>query len=102
MVATQYKISTYSFQRAVELGVSIKPSTRKGKKIDVYTLNFKSLICSIGAIGYNDYPTYMELERNGKAVIGTAAQKRRNYKLRHQNNRKKVGTPGYFADKLLW
>ena len=34
-----YEISKYSFDQAKKLGVKIKPSTRKGKKIDVFDWN---------------------------------------------------------------
>eukprot|EP01038_Epipyxis_sp_PR26KG_P016034 gene16034-21762_t len=40
------------------MGVEIKPSKSKNKKIDVYKNNNK--IASVGAIGYNDYPTYIK------------------------------------------
>ena len=33
-----YKILDYSFNKAKELGVDIKPSTKKNKKIDVYSV----------------------------------------------------------------
>lgn len=53
-----YKISDYSKQQAKKLNVSIKPSTSKNKKIDVYKNNVK--IVSIGQKGYKDYPTYIK------------------------------------------
>ena len=31
-----------------------------------------------------------------------ADERRRLYKIRHQNTRNKRGTPSYYADKLLW
>ena len=90
-----YKITSYSKRKAKKLGVTIKKSTRKNKKIDVIKNNKK--IASIGAVGYSDYPTYIKTK--GKAY----ANKRRTlYKKRHQKNRTKVGTAGYYADKILW
>jgi hypothetical protein len=96
-----YKIRTYSKLQAKKLGVEIKPSTNKKKKLDVYNKAGKKL-ASIGAMGMNDYPTYMELEKNKKVEKGTAEKRRRLYKNRHELDRKKVGTNGYFADKILW
>ena len=90
-----YNILPYSYHQAKILGVDIEPSTRKGKKIDVYQHN--NYICSVGAINYGDYPTY--LEENGKEY---ADNRRRLYKIRHQKNRTIVGSCGFFADKLLW
>ncbi len=90
-----YKITPRQYSNALNLGVIIKPSTNKSKKIDVFKNGKK--VASIGAMGYKDYSIH--LKENGKAF---AEQRRRLYKLRHENNRKKAGTPGYFADKILW
>ena len=54
-------------------------------------------VTSVGARGYLDYPTYKKLF--GKKV---ADQRRKLYKARHEKDRKVKGTPGYFADQLLW
>ena len=51
-----YDIKTYTNKQAKLIGVTVKPSTSKAKKIDVYKDNKK--IASVGAIGYDDYPTY--------------------------------------------
>lgn len=95
-----YKIKSYSKIQAQKLGVDIKPSKTKGKKIDVFKSGKK--VASIGALGMNDYPTYKELEKNKKVKEGTAEKRRKLYKIRHDSDRKKVGTNGYFADKILW
>lgn len=95
-----YSITAYTKSQARKLGVTVKPSTTKGKKIDVFK-NGKKL-ASVGAIGYNDYPTYMRLEKQGKVLKGTAKTKRKSYKARHQSNRTVKGSNGYYADKLLW
>lgn len=91
-----YKILPYTAAQARRLNVIVRPSSRKGKKIDVYDKNGYYLT-SVGAKGYLDYPTYKKLF--GKKV---ADQQRRLYKKRHQANRKVKGSAGYFADKLLW
>jgi hypothetical protein len=91
-----YRISSYSYDRARSLGVVIKPSTVKGKKIDVFNRSGDKL-ASIGALGYGDYPTFKRT--HGKAY---ADMKRKAYKSRHAYNRFKRGTPGYYADQILW
>jgi hypothetical protein len=95
-----YRIKPYTKKRAKTLGVEVKPSRVKGKKIDVFKAGKK--IASVGATGYNDYPTWMELEKKGKVEKGTANKRRRLYKIRHKNDKDRKGTPGYYADKLLW
>lgn len=95
-----YKIKTYTKNQAKKIGVTVKPSRTKGKKIDVFKKGQK--VASVGAIGYNDYPTYMELERQGKVPKGTANKRRRLYKLRHKADRNIKNSNGYYADRLLW
>lgn len=95
-----YTISSYTKSQARKLGVTVKPSKTKGKKIDVFKKGIK--VASVGAIGYNDYPTYMELERKGKVEKGTASKRRKLYKIRHKKDRSVRNSNGYYADKLLW
>lgn len=95
-----YRISEYSKRQARKLGVIIKPSKNKGKKIDVFNKKGDKL-ASIGATGYKDYPTYLRLERAGKVAKGTAKSKRKAYKARHVFRNRK-GTPAFYADKILW
>jgi hypothetical protein len=91
-----YRITSYTKGKAKSLGVIIKPSTVKGKKIDVFNKKGDKL-ASIGAIGYGDYPTFVR-----KKGLEYADSRRRMYKIRHEKDRHKSGTAGYFADKLLW
>lgn len=95
-----YRITEYSRKQARKLGVAIKPSTRPGKKIDVFR-NGKR-IATIGAQGYNDYPTYLAMEKMGKVPPGYANQRRKLYKLRHRSTIDKQHKNAYFADKILW
>ena len=90
-----YTITSYSRSQAKKLGVVIKKSTNKKKKIDVFKDGKK--ISSIGAIGYGDFPTFKKTK--GKEF---ADKRRKAYKARHAKNRNKVGTNGYYADKILW
>lgn len=91
-----YIITSYTKRKAKELGVSVKRSTVKGKKIDVYDKNGKKL-ASVGALGYEDYPTFMR--KKGKKY---ADARRALYKQRHKKDRNVYGSNGWYADKLLW
>ena len=90
-----YQITNYTKQKAKELNVKIKPSSNPKKKIDVYKDNKK--IASVGAMGYDDYPTY--IIKKGKSY---ADEKRKLYKLKHSKDRNVINSNGYYADKLLW
>lgn len=90
-----YEITDYSKKKAKALGVTIKPSTNKKKKIDVFKNGNK--LTSIGAIGYKDYPTYMK--EQGKQY---ADERRRLYKLRHANETQKKDSASFYATNILW
>jgi hypothetical protein len=90
-----YQITDYTLKKAKQLGVKVKPSSNSKKKLDVFKNNEK--IASVGGAGYKDYPTY--LKTNGKQY---ADKRRELYKIRHEKDRKIIGSAGYFADKLLW
>ena len=75
-------------RKAKAIGVSVKPSTNKKKKLDVFKNNKK--VASIGAIDYEDYNIHKDKQR------------RKRYKARHEKYRHNVGTPSYYADKILW
>jgi hypothetical protein len=91
-----YNIKNYTFSQAKKLGVEVKPSKVDGKKIDVFNKDGKK-VASIGAIGYGDYPTF--IQKFGKEY---ADKRRKLYKERHEKDRHERGTPGWYADKLLW
>ena len=90
-----YDIKQYSFDQAAKLGVTIKPSVKKGKKIDIFKGNEK--VASIGALGMSDYPTYIE-----DKGLDFAQNRRRLYRIRHNKNIEKKGSPGFFASRILW
>ena len=90
-----YKITDYTYKKAKKLKLTVKPSTNKTKKIDVYKNDKK--IASVGAHGMNDYPTY--IQKNG---IKFAKTRRRLYRIRHEKDRHIKYSNGWFADKLLW
>jgi hypothetical protein len=95
-----YRITNYTKAQAKKLGVSVRASSVKGKKIDV--IKDKKKVASVGAIGYNDFPTFKRLEERGQVPKVTADKRRALYKNRPDKDRKKVGSLGYWADKLLW
>jgi len=86
-----YQISSYTKEKAKKAGLEVQPSTRKGKKLDVYKDG--KYLASIGALGYKDYPTY--LKEDGATV---ANERRRLYRLRHT----KETIPEQLALYLLW
>jgi hypothetical protein len=95
-----YEITDSIKRKASALGVQVKPSTRAGKKLDVYKDGIYQ--ASIGALGYKDYEIY-------KQEKGTdyANEKRRQYKARHEKNilqkyRDGKMTAGYLAWRILW
>ena len=90
-----YKILPYTYKQAEKLGVTVKPSTNKNKKIDVFKKGKK--IVSVGAYGMKDFPTY--LKEKGKDF---ADDRKRLYKLRHKKDLSVVGSAGYYANNLLW
>lgn len=90
-----YEIKKYSFDKAKQLGVTIKPSTKKGKKIDVFKGDEK--VASVGALGMKDYPTYID-----EKGLDFANNRRRLYRIRHNKNINHKDTPGFYANRLLW
>jgi hypothetical protein len=90
-----YAITQYTRRQARRIGVTVKPSSNKTKKIDVYREGDK--IAAVGAYGMNDYPTYMKLRGSNYAKT-----RRRLYKIRHNSDRKEKWTNGWLADQLLW
>ncbi len=81
-------------RKAKKIGVKVKPSTSKGKKLDVFKDGKK--VASIGDSRYKDFLLYsMEDKKKAK-------ERRKLYKIRHEKHRKKKGTKSYYADKILW
>ena len=64
-----YPITNYTYSQAKKIGVVVKPSTNKTKKIDVYKQGKK--IASVGANGMNDFPTYIKKMGFRTTVIDT-------------------------------
>lgn len=86
-----YVITEYTKKKAREIDMEVRPSTHRGKKIDVYEDGVK--IASIGDVRYKDYPTF--LQEDGKVI---AEERRRLYHQRHTKD-----TLGEMLAKwLLW
>ncbi len=90
-----YKISERTKQKAKSLGVSVKLSSNKSKKIDVIKDNRK--IASIGQKGYGDFHIFTK-EKGAEF----AKKRQKAYRSRHAKNIKVKGSPGYYANALLW
>jgi hypothetical protein len=90
-----YVITDYTKAQANKLGVVVKPSSKKNKKIDVFKNDKK--IASIGDINFLDYGNY--IKRNG---LEYANRRRELYRKRHAKDLNVVGSNGWFANKLLW
>lgn len=90
-----YKITPWSYKQAMALGVEIKPSTSKRHKIDVFKNG--EMVARIGAIDYKDYGMYLQSESKQYAD-----ERRRLYRIRHKQDASKVGSPAYYAMKILW
>jgi hypothetical protein len=90
-----YLITNYTKNKAKQYGVTVQPSTMSGKKIDVYRDG--EIIARIGALGYSDYSTYIITHG-----LQFANERRKLYRIRHEKDRSKMNSNGYWADRLLW
>lgn len=90
-----YFITKYTMNQAKKYGVRVKNSRQKGKKIDV--IKNDEVIASVGAIGYSDYPTYVNSHG-----LDYANKRRKLYRIRHHNDRNLYNSNGFWADRLLW
>lgn len=91
-----YRITQYTYKKAKKMGVTVKHSTNKTKKIDVFS-KAGTKLASVGALGMNDFPTYIQ-----KKGMKFAKTRRRLYRMRHERDRHIKGSRGWYADKLLW
>lgn len=86
-----YQITDYTKDKAKRAGLTVKPSKRKGKKIDVY--QHGDYLASVGASNYSDFPHY--IQSHG---LKYAQERQRLYHLRH--NKDSLGER--LASLLLW
>lgn len=90
-----YRITAHTKAAAKRHGLTVRPSKRAGKKIDV--IKNGNVVASVGATGYTDYGTLLQ-----KGNRAEANKRRKAYKQRHQKHRTRKGTASWYADKLLW
>lgn len=88
-------ITPHARIQAKKFNVIIKVSKNPLKKLDVFKNGVK--VASIGARGYKDYGMYL-IEKGEKY----ANERRRLYRIRHSAELSKVGSPGWWAIKILW
>ena len=70
------------------MNVVIRPSTKRGKKLDAVFPDGK--VVSFGARGYSDYTLHHDAER------------KKRYLARHASDPRSVRTPGGLARDILW
>ena len=95
VMSNNYVITKYSYDKAKELGLTIKLSQFTTKKLDVYKDNV--YIASIGDSRYQDYPHYIKLY--GQIY---ADSRRKLYRNRHKLNADVRYSKQWLALNLLW
>jgi len=95
-----YRITERTRAKATELGLDVKPSRKKGWKMDVYRKGF--IVASVGKVDELDYVTALEMEDEGKLRKGTAEKWREYYTLKNMCQELIYGTPIYYEYNLLW
>ena len=100
-----YEIKQYSIDQAKKYGYTIKTSSNKKKKLDVYKDGIK--ICSIGDLLYKDYPTYisekgLDYAKVRRQGLDYAKVRRQLYHNRHKKDIEIKGSNGWLASILLW
>ena len=95
LMSNNYVITKYSYDKAKELGLTIKLSQYATKKLDVYKDNV--YIASIGDSRYNDYASYIKIY--GQIY---ADNRRKLYRNRHKINADVKFSKQWLALKLLW
>lgn len=101
-----YKIQPRTFQIAKKLGVKVQPSENPKFKIDVLDW-YGNYITSCGDPKYGDFPTYMQMEKDGEKPVGYADKRRKLYWTRHGKEIDKLGddwegSRSYYSFLLLW
>ena len=94
-MSNKYVITKYSYNKAEELGLTIKLSQYTTKKLDVYKDNI--YIASIGDSRYQDYPNYLRIY--GEIYANT---RRKLYINRHKINANVKYSKQWLALNLLW
>ena len=89
-----YQIKPAQRRRASAIGVSIKPSKVKGKKLDVFKGDKK--VASIGALGMGDFETFKKIEESNQKIKDMAKERNRQREIDDLNEklRKDLGYGG--------
>lgn len=90
----KYIISDRTKEIAKSLNIDIRPSTKKSKKIDVYT---PQGILSIGTRSYPDYHEYIEMKG-----LEYANKRREMYMKRHSKDILSQKGKGFYSFIFLW
>ena len=94
-MSNKYVITKYSYDKAKELGLTIKLSQYTTKKLDVYKDNI--YIASIGDSRYQDYPNFLRIY--GEIYADT---RKKLYINRHKRNADVKYSKQWLALNLLW
>jgi len=102
-----YDIKPLIYKRAKKLGVKIFPSDNPKYKLEVYDWNGVFITYVGDGKSKGDYPTYLEMEKNGEVPNGYADKRRELYWKRHMKEIDKLGdewegSRSYYAFALLW
>ena len=92
---SNYIITEYTYNKARELGLTVKVSKNKLKKVDVYRDNI--FLNSIGDSRYQDYPHYI-ITYNKEY----ADKRKLLYHNRHKQNSNVKYSKQWLALNLLW
>jgi hypothetical protein len=90
-----YHIRPYTHLLAKKVGVTLKPSTKRNYKIDIYKDGV--YLTSIGDKRYEDYLSYVE-----NVGYDYANRRRELYLKRHKKDSQVEGSKGYYASRILW
>lgn len=85
-----YVITPHTYKQAKKLGLTVQPSKKANKKIDVYKDG--QYIDSVGQTGYKDYGMYLQEDKT------LAETRRRLYYQRHTQDTQRE----HLASLLLW
>ena len=89
-----YEITQYTYLKAKQYGLTVKPSSLKYKKIDVFKNDVK--IASVGDTRYSDYPTMAMTDPQ------YAEKRRQLYHKRHKPELSAKYSGEWLAGHLLW
>ena len=98
-----YVIRDWTKKQAKKYNLNVLPSTDGKHKLDVYN-DKDEFLASVGALGYLDYAQYLDMEKADLIESGSANERRRLYRLRHNNEKgfNDKYSKSWLAKTLLW